>query len=342
MKYKRIVITRFGSPEVLALIEADLPEPLPGQVRVRILAAGVAYADVGMRLGTYPAQRTGPPPFSPGYDIVGIVEKLGAEVTTAALGERVAALTTIGGYAEYLCVPAAELVPVPAGVDSAEAVSLVLNYVTAYQMLHRVAEVKSSDTILVHGAAGGVGTAFLQLGKLAALAMIGTASGAKQTVVEKLGATPIDYQTGDWVDRVLALTKGGVNSVYDPIGADNFRKSYSALRPGGILVTYGNYVASQRGQADPQAVTASRATIDQLKQQGEAGRRVASYFIGGMKASHPDWFQSDLAALFDLLAQKKLSPVIAERLPLAEARRAHELLDRAAVSGKIVLIPDAP
>jgi len=339
MKTRRVVITGFGSPDVLALIEEEMPEPLVGQVRVKILAAGVAYADIGMRLGTYPSQRTGPPPFTPGYDIVGIVDKVGAGVTAVRPGDRVAALTTVGGYAEYLCLPAAELVPVPEGVDAAEAVSLVLNYVTAYQMLHRVAEVKSGEAILVHGAAGGVGTAFLQLGKLAALKTIGTASAAKLPLVEQLGATALDYRIGDWVGRVMALTASGVGSAYDPIGAENFRRSFRALRPGGILVTYGNYVASQRGHADAQAVVAAHAAREELKQQTGEGRRLANYFIGGMKEAHPDWFQSDLKTLLDLLAQKKISPVIAERLPLAKARRAHALLDQAAVSGKIVLIP---
>jgi NADPH2:quinone reductase len=340
MKYKRVVITGFGSPDVLALIEDEMPEPLTGQVRVRILAAGVAYADIGMRLGTYPSQRTGAPPFTPGYDIVGLVDKVGADVPMVGLGERVAALTTVGGYAEYLCLPAAELVGVPAGVDSAEAVSLVLNYVTAYQMLHRVAEVKSGDTILVHGAAGGVGTGFLQLGKLADLKMLGTASAAKLALVERLGATALDYRTQDWVERVLALTTAGVDSAYDPIGAENFLRSYRALRPGGILVTYGNYVASQRGLVDRHAIAAAQATRERLRQQTDEGRRLANYFIGAMKEAHPDWFRSDLGMLLDLLAQKKIRPVIAERLPLAEARRAHALLDQAAVSGKIVLIPN--
>ncbi len=341
MKYKRVVITGFGGPDVLAVIEDDVPVPQAGQVRIKILAAGVAYADIGMRLGTYPAQRTGAPPFSPGYDIVGVVDQLGAEVASVALGERVAALTTVGGYAEYLCVPAAEVVPVPAGVDAAEAVSLVLNYVTAYQMLHRVAAVRAGDTLLVHGAAGGVGTAFLQLGRLAGLQMLGTASKPKLALVEALGATALDYRAEDWVARVLALTAGGVASAYDPIGAENFRKSYRALKPGGLLVTYGNYVASQHGRADRQAIADSRALLDELKQPDAAGRRLASYFIGGLKEAHPDWFRSDLAALLDLLAQQQVRPIVAERLPLSEARRAHTLLGEAAVSGKIVLIPPA-
>jgi len=341
MKYKRVVITRFGGPEELAVIQEDVPEPAAGQARVKVEAAGVAYADIGMRLGTYPSQRTGQPPFTPGYDIVGVVDKLGPDTTGISVGQRVAALTTVGGYSEALCLPASQLVPVPAGVEPAEAVSLVLNYVTAYQMLHRVAEVKAGDWVLVHGAAGGVGTAFLQLGKLAGLRMVGTASQAKLALVEKLGATALDYRAGDWVARVRDLSGGGVHSAYDPIGADNFQKSFRALRPGGLLVTYGNYVASQRGQVNRQAMADSRTVTEHLKQADSAGRRLANYFIGGMKDAHPDWFRSDLTTLLGLLERKQVSPVIAERLPLTEAARAHTLLDNAAVAGKIVLIPNA-
>jgi NADPH:quinone reductase-like Zn-dependent oxidoreductase len=339
MNYKRVVIIAYGGPEVLAVVEEAVPEPLPGQARVRVEAAGVAYADIGMRLGTYPSQRTGQPPFTPGYDIVGVVDKLGAGAAGVQLGERVAALTTVGGYAEVLCLPASELVPVPAGVDPAEAVSLVLNYVTAHQMLYRVAAVKAGDMILVHGAAGGVGTAFLQLGSLAALRMLGTASQAKLALVRQLGATAFDHRAGDWVGHVRALADGGVHSAYDPIGPENFQKSYQALRPGGMLVTYGNYMASLHGRVDRQAIADGRAVLDQLRKPDGQGRRLANYFIGGMKDAHPDWFRADLLTLLGLLERKLISPVIAERIPLTEAPRAHALLDAAAVAGKIVLLP---
>jgi NADPH:quinone reductase-like Zn-dependent oxidoreductase len=316
-----------------------MPEPQAGQARVKILAAGVAYADVGVRLGTYPVPETSQRPVSPGYDIVGIVDVLSPGVNGVSAGQPVAALMVVGGYAQYLCLPASELVPVPAGLDPAQAVSLVLNYVTAYQMLQRVAAVQASDWILVHGAAGGVGAALLELGKLADLQVLGAASAGKQDLVARLGAVAINYQAEDFVARVKQVTSEGVASAYDPIGAENYIRSYQALRPGGILVTYGSYAANQGGRSRPQVAAETRAMRDRLAERHEDGKRVEGYFIAGMKAAHPDWFRADLRALLDLLAQGKLNPLVSERLPLSEARRAHELMDHAGAKGKIVLLP---
>jgi NADPH:quinone reductase-like Zn-dependent oxidoreductase len=339
MKNQRAIVTHPGGPEVLELIEEDLPEPQADQVRVKILAAGVAYADVGVRLGTYPVPESSQRPVSPGYDIVGVVDALGQGVSEVSAGQPVAALTVVGGYARYLCLPASELAPVPSGLDPAQAVCIVLNYVTAYQMLQRVAVVQAGDWILVHGAAGGVGTALLDLGKLMDLKAIGTASAGKQDLVARLGAVAINYQAEDFVARVKQTTGKGVASAYDPIGPENYTRSYQALRPGGILVTYGSYAANRGGQSRPQVAAATRATRDRLAEQHEDGKRVEGYFIAGMKAAHSDWFRSDLQTLLDLLAQGKLHPLIAERLPLSEARRAHQLMDHAGARGKIVLIP---
>jgi NADPH:quinone reductase len=339
MKNQRVVVTRPGGPEVLELIEEELPEPQAGQVRVKILAAGVAYADVGVRLGTYNVPESSQRPVSPGYDIVGVVDALGLGVSGISVGQPVAALTVVGGYARYLCLPVSELVPVPEGLDPAQGVCLVLNYVTAYQMLQRVAAVQAGDWILVHGAAGGVGTALLELGKLVGLQMLGTASAGKQDLVAQMGAVPINYQAEDFVARVKRVTGEGVASAYDPIGPENYARSYQALRPGGILVTYGSYAANQGGRSRPQVAAESLATRDRLAGQNEDGKRVEGYFIARLKAAHPNWFRADLLALLDLLAQGKLYPLVAERLPLSETRRAHELMDHAGVRGKIVLIP---
>ena len=164
---KQVLLTGVGGPEVLEVVERDAPEPGPGEVRVKVLAAGVAFADVLMRHGKYPGVPS--PPFTPGYDLVGEVEKLGTGVEGVALGQRVAALTQIGAYAQRVVVGVGEMVPVPVGVDPVEAVSLVLNYVTAYQMLRRVAGARGGERILIHGAAGGVGTALLQLGQVEGL-----------------------------------------------------------------------------------------------------------------------------------------------------------------------------
>ena len=179
MKYKHIVIPQFGGPENLSLVEDELLEPRANEVRVKVLAAGVSFADILLREGVHPESwNLGKTPFTPGWDIVGVVDKIGDKVSKWQTGQMVAALPIIGGYAEYISLPSNELVPVPAGLDPAEAVSLVLNYTTAYQMLHRCAHIKPGEIILINGgAAGGVGTALLQLGKLVNLKkMYGTAS----------------------------------------------------------------------------------------------------------------------------------------------------------------------
>ena len=332
-KNLRVVITAQGGPEVLKLVEDDLPTPGPGQVRVRNLASGVAYADVLMRHGLYP--KTPPFPFAPGYDIVGDIDILGPGVTQFALGQRVAALTMTGGYAQYTLVPAAHLVPVPDQLDPAEAVSLVLNYVTAYQMLHRFPDLREGRRLLVHGAAGGVGTAALQLGKIAGLEMFGTASKPKHELVTSLGATPIDYRSEKFVERINQLAPGGVDCILDPVGGKNWLASYRCLRSGGTLACYGASSAVTEGKL---SAGLGFATLGLLKLL-PGSKRVYWYNIKTLRDSHPGWFREDLSQLFSFLAARKIQPVIAARLPLREAAHANELLEKAQVSGKIVLLP---
>jgi NADPH:quinone reductase-like Zn-dependent oxidoreductase len=173
MRHLRIIVRRLGGPEVLETLWEEVPEPGRGQVRVRVFVAGVSFAELLIREGIHPEKTT--LPFTPGWDIVGVVDKTGDGVSQARVGQTVAALPIHGGHAQYICLPDSELAPVPAGLDPAEAVSLVLNYVTAYQMMHRVAHVAAGQRTLIHGAAGGVGTALLQLGRLADLEMYATA-----------------------------------------------------------------------------------------------------------------------------------------------------------------------
>ncbi len=338
MKYQRVLRTRLGGPQVLQVYEEELPEPGPNEVRVKILAAGVAFADVLMRHGKYP----GLPhlPFTPGYDLVGTVEKCGAEAKTYAVGTLVAALPRFGGYSQYICLPERELVPVPERVDPAEAVSLVLNYLTAYQMLHRVAHVRAGQRIFVYGAAGGVGTALLQLGKLAGLEMYGTASPGKHETVITLGAIPIDYTSEDVVARIRTLTGDGVDVVFDPIGGSHLRQSWHTLHRGGTLVAYG-FSSSLGGL--PIALTLLIMVLQlALWSLLPNGKRATFYSIvgfQGFKNNHPDWFRTDLRTLFDLLAAGKLKPLITARLPLSQVAHAHELMEHSRVQGKLVLMP---
>src|SRR5438034_10429369 len=226
---KRVVVDHFGGPEVLRVVEEDVPQPGPGEVRVRVLAAGVSFTDALIRAGTYLG---GPkPPFTPGYELVGVVEELGPGCSRLQKGDRVGALTVWGANAERVCVPEKYAVGVPEDLDPAEVVSLIFPYMTAYQMLHRTAQMKSGETVLVHGAAGRVGTAALELGALAGLRLIGTASARDRTAVERLGAVAIDYRNEDFLARVRALPGNGVDVVVDGIGGALSGRSFRALRP---------------------------------------------------------------------------------------------------------------
>lgn len=341
VRNRRIVVPRFGGPDLMKVVEEEIPEPGPGEVRVRIVVAGIGFPDVVIREGTYPG---GPkPPFTPGYDFIGTVDKLGAGVTGVDLGQTVGAITVYGSYADYLCVPAGWLVPVPAGLDPAEAVSLVFNYVTAYQMLHRAARVNKGDRLLVHGAAGGVGTAVLQLGQLAGLELFGTASGTQTGVVSALGATPIDYTEGSFLTRIRELTDDGVDVVLDGIGGRVALRSYRALRRGGRLVMFGHYstLVGGRKSVRRMAVFYLSAAMVFAANLVPDGKRVLPFQVAKLRDRHPEWFREDATTLFDLLSEGKLKPIVSERIPLVEARRAHENLGRGGVTGKQVLICDA-
>src|SRR5262244_647507 len=347
MRHTRIVVTHYGGPDALQVVEEECPEPKVGEVRVRVLAAGVAFPDLMMREGVHP--ETSRVPFTPGWDLVGAVDRLGEGVSGIEPGQIVAALPISGAYAEFVCLPRQELVPVPSGLDAGEAVSLVLNYVTAYQMMHRSAEVKAGQRALIHGAAGGVGTALLQLGRLSGLVMYGTCSSRGAAVVSDLGGIPIDYQHQDFVKEIHRLTGEGVDAVFDPIGGAHLWQSRKALRPGGIVVAYGN-TTSLRGQglASGRAGHRNRLQGIPIIAMYIAGgwllpgrKRVVPYSIQWLKRLRPALFRQDLIALFDLLQQQKIKPLIARRFPIAEARQAHELLGKVGVTGKIVLVRTA-
>jgi NADPH:quinone reductase len=344
MRHTRIIVTHYGGPEELRVVEEECPAPKPGEVRVRVLAAGVSLPDLMMREGIHP--ETPRLPFTPGWDLVGVVDRLGDGIAGLEPGQSVAALPITGAYAEFVCLPQTELVPVPSGLDTAEAVSLVLNYVTAFQMLHRFAKVRAGQRVLIHGAAGGVGTALLQLGRLAGLEMYGTCSARGASAVADLGGIPIDYQHQDFVTEIHRLTREGVDVVFDGIGGTHIWRSREALRPGGRVVAYG-LTSSLRGGRLASGRSGRRHRLRGIAIFGVyiAGgwllpgrKRVVPYSIQWLKRLRPAWFRQDLIALFDLLQQQKIKPLIAQRLPLAEARRAHELLGQGGVTGKLVLV----
>jgi len=344
MKHTRVIVTHYGKSEALRVVEEDRPEPKPGEVRVKVLAAGVSLPDVMAREGIHP--ETPRVPFTPGWDLVGIVDQPGAGVSGIEPGQLVAAMPIHGAYAEFVCLPQRELVPVPSGLDPAEAVSLILNYITAYQMLHHTAKVKPGQRVLIHGAAGGVGTALLQLGRIAGLEMYGTCSSRSSSAVSSLGGIPIDYQHQDYVEEIRRLTSDGVDAVFDPLAGPHLWQSRQALRPGGKVVGYG-LTTSLRGEGLTSGRPGRRQRFRGTALFGlyiaggwllPGRRRVLPYSIQTLKRLNPELFRHDLSTLLDLLQQKKVQPLIAQRFPLAEARQAHELLEMGGVVGKIVLM----
>jgi NADPH2:quinone reductase len=351
---KRVVVDHFGGPEVLTVVQEDDPRPGPGEVRVRVLAAGVSFTDAQLRAGTYIAG--GPkPPFTPGYELVGVVEELGSGCARLGVGDRVGALTVWGADAETVCVPEAGTVDVPEDLDPAEVVSLLFPYMTSYQALHHTARVQPGESVLVHGAAGRVGVAALEYATQAGLHLYGTCSGRDFAAVEKLGAVPIDYRNEDFVARIRELTGGqGVDVVLDSLGGPISLRSFRVLRPGGRLVVFGRYATLSHGHKNRRAVIEWYASIGALWLWAKLSprRQVLPYQIqkfrdrtqrrpgaAGGQPRYPQWFGEDFAALLELLRAGKIHPVVAQRLPLTEARHAHELLETSASRGKLVLVP---
>lgn len=334
MEYKKIKVSEFGGLEVLKLVtEKSLPEPEKGQVRIKVLATSVSFTDTLIRRGIYPSVTKKDLPFSPGYDLIGLVDKLGEGVTHLKVGQKVAELTVTGAYSEYICLNAQTLVPVPNEVSDADAVSLILTYVTAYQMLHRVAKVKKGQTILVHAVSGAVGTAILQLGKLMNLKIYGTASKGKKDYIEKLGGILIDYKSEDFLSRLQKDEPNGIDALFDPMGGDYFPRSLKTLKSKGILVGFGfQNSASGRG---------GNMYIDFLKiiwwNLMPTKPRAKFYLITDWHKKQNDVFKEDLIQLFELLRQGKIKPIVAKTMKLEETAEAQRLVEEGKIVGKIIL-----
>ena len=330
-KYRSVIATRRGSPEVLKIIENELRAPSPGEARIRILASSVSLPDVQARYGQSPfAPKI---PFVPGYAIIGVVDALGQGVTNAAVGDRIAALTRLGGYAEYIYLAHQHLIPVPAALDPAEAVTLILNYIVAYQALHRSARVKVGDKALIIGASGGVGTAFLQLGKLAGLKMYGLASKSKHPILIEYGATPIDYHSQDFADVIHQAEPGGLDAVFDGIGQDYLARGFSLLRRGGKWVVYGNPLS-----VSGLLLLLAKVILFNLLPNGKSLKLYGTGLLIFNK--HP--FLEDWATLFKLLEEGQIKPVIAKTFPILEAAKANQLLESGQVIGNLVLLASEP
>ena len=329
-----VVMPHEGGPEVLEVVRrGGVSDPRAGEAIVRVEAAGVSFAEVQMLRGRYFSQPKFP--FVPGYDLVGRVEKVGEGVEGRLVGSRVAMLTETGAWTDRVTLDAAELVAVPEGLAPADAVAVVTNGVTAWQMIHRAARVRPGQTVVVHGASGGVGTLLVQLALLAGATVIGTASASKHEGVRALGAIPIDYRTEDVPARVREISPGGVDAVFDHVGGSGLVNSWRMLGKGGTLVSYGS--ASTLGDKGhhlrPYLPIFGRITLWNVLPNG---KKATFYYV----KRWPKLFQQDLATVLALLSEGKIEARVAEQMPLDKAAEALGLLASGKASGKVVLVPE--
>ncbi|MFD4131541.1 medium chain dehydrogenase/reductase family protein [Streptomyces goshikiensis] len=335
-----IVLPGKIEPEGLELHRGPVPAPAAGQVVVAMEATGVSFAEQQMRRGRYYDQ---PPfPFVPGYDLVGTVLTVGEGVDRGLLGTRVAALTKTGGWASHIALDAADVVAVPAGISAVDAETAVVNGITAWQMLHRKARVRAGQTVLVHGANGGVGSVLVQLALAAGAQVIGTASPRHHDALRALGVTPVDYRSGDVPARVRALAPGGVDAVFDHVGGEGIVGSWRLLARGGTLVSYGSAATrdDEGSGASPVLKLLGRVWLWNWLPNG----RSAYFFnIWAGRAYAKDRFRArlraDLTQVFAALRSGEITAKVAAEIPLARVSEAMRLAESGTVAGKVVLVP---
>ncbi|MBB5782980.1 zinc-binding dehydrogenase [Nonomuraea jabiensis] len=333
VEHRRIVVERFGGPGALRLADAVAPVPGPGQARVRVLAAGVGHTDVMARRGEYLFQRR--TPFTPGYEIVGEVVDQGPATGPDRLvpGTRVAAcLPRMGGYTEYATLPVASLTPVPEDLDPVVAAAMPLDYLTALSLLDRHARARPGDAVLIHGAAGGVGDALCQLGRLRGLVMYGTAGDRGLDRLKSHDVIPLDYRRDDAARIIRRRHPDGVRAVFDHIGGRTMRANRRLLAPGGVLVSYAFIGRPGHVLAGTITGAAHNRLLNLLP-----GCRTAICSLPAEIRADPAGHRVLLGTLFDLACDGRLQPRVGTCFPLAEAAAAHRALERREVAGKIIL-----
>jgi NADPH:quinone reductase-like Zn-dependent oxidoreductase len=338
---RAIWTTGTNGPDSLEVRETEDPEPGPGQVRIRVRAAGLCFAEVMAAQGLYP----GTPKFPAvlGYEAAGVIDKVGAGVDQRRTGSRVVALARFGAHSDVVCVPDRQALALPPGKDFAEAAAIPVNYLTAYHILFRAAAIRPGERVLVHMAAGGLGTAALQLCRTVdGIETFGTASAKKHPALREEGcAHPIDYRKTDYAREVRRLTGGeGVDVVLDPLGGADSRKGLKLLRPGGRLVAYGfaNMMSGQRRR--PLRVLRQAAAVPRLTplQLMNANKTVAGVHIGRL-VDQADLLTGELTEVLALWAAGVITPRIDATYPFTKAADAHRRILSRANTGKLILTP---
>jgi synaptic vesicle membrane protein VAT-1 len=340
---RALVVRRYGPPEVFELQEMADPQPKAGEVLIRVKAIGVNFADLLARMGVYPSAPK--PPFVPGLEVAGVVEKIAggsgsAQGQALRSGDAVAALTQFNAYAQWLAVPARQVFRLPSGMTFEHAAAIPANYLTAYHSMFTMGNLQPGDRILIHGAAGGVGTAAVQLARARGLLIFGTAGRTKQQYLRKIGVDhAIDYEKGDWVEIVRKYAPDGIEMVMDPIGGKSFKQSYKCLGPNGRLVVYG-FSAAAGPKGKRSALRSARAFLQTpwfhpLKLLND-GMGVIGVNLGRLQ-SRPALLRSELDEIFRLYSAGTVKPVIGKMFPLSEGGAAHQYIQGRKNTGKVVL-----
>ncbi|MEV1022146.1 medium chain dehydrogenase/reductase family protein [Streptomyces sp. NPDC050264] len=337
-----IVLPGKVEPEGLELRTIELPAPGKGQVALRMEATGVSFAEQQMRRGKYYDQ---PPfPFVPGYDLVGTVTATGEQVDPALVGRRFAAVTKIGAWASHLLLDAADLIPVPDHIDPVAAETVIVNGITAWQMLHRTAKARAGQTVVVLGANGGVGSTLVQLARHAGITVIGTAAPRHHAALRDLGATPVDYRDPDLYARIRELAPDGVDAVFDHVGGPGIEDSWNLLRRGGALVSYGT-AASKDDEGNSQLPVLKLFARLNAWNTLPNGKSAHFYnFWAGKRRCHTSFqrrMTEDLTQVLRLVADGTLTPQIAATFPLTDTVAALRLAESRTVAGKVVILPEA-
>jgi NADPH:quinone reductase-like Zn-dependent oxidoreductase len=339
---RQVWITRSGAPEVLQVREAPDPEPGGDEVRIRVEAAGINFADISARTGLYPDAP--PPPCVVGYEVAGRIDAVGAGVDPARVGEPVIAMTRFGGYSEAVVVPTVQAIPRPAGLDAPSGAAIPVTYLTAYQMLLEVARIRASDRVLIHQAAGGVGLAAIDLCAIAGATTFGTASAGKHDFVRARGLHhAIDYRTLDYEAEVRRLTDGrGVDVILDPMGGDSWKKGLRLLAPMGKLICFGLSAATTGDERSLLSVARTFAGVPWL-QMNPISLMNQNRGVCGVNLGHM-WDEAERLAgwLRQILAwwgEGKVRPHVDRAFSFAEAPAAHRYIQERRNIGKVVLVP---
>jgi NADPH:quinone reductase-like Zn-dependent oxidoreductase len=339
---RAMVVRRYGPPEVFESREVSDPQPKPGEVVIRVKTVGINFADLLQRMGLYPG--TPKPPFVPGLEIAGVVEKVAeggkSEGSPLKPGDAVAAFTQFNAYAQWVSLPARNAYRLPAGMPFDDAAAIPVNYLTAYHSMFTMGNLQPGDRILIHGAAGGVGIAAVQLAKARGLVIFGTAGPAKQEYLRKIGVDhAIDYSKSDFVEVVRKFAAEGIEMVMDPIGGKSFARSAKCLGPTGRLVVYGFSAAAgpdgRKSLVRGGLALAQTPRFHPLKMMSQ-NMAVIGVNIGRLQ-SRGALVRAELDELFRMYGAGKIKPVVGKTFPLAEAAAAHRYIHDRKNVGKVIL-----